>query len=145
MLKTKPGADNRKRWKTIREEAGFGAIEPAVVSRLLAVMADDKIDAVKKWHASLPTNQQFKWCSPAAIMKHCPIFSRPAARAGSYKAPRVTHAGLRGRAACRSAAGRATGARDQLAAMYAATALRAGLERTPWFARIWTRAIRIAR
>jgi hypothetical protein len=52
----------------------------------------------------------------------------------------VTHAGLR--AACRSAAGRATGARDRLAAMCAATALRAGLERTPWFARIWTPAMR---
>jgi len=88
MLKTKPGADNRKRWKTIREEAGFGAIEPAVVSRLLAVMADDKIDAVKKWHASLPTNQQFKWCSPAAIMKHCPIFSRPAAAPAAPKQSR---------------------------------------------------------
>jgi hypothetical protein len=55
----------------------------------------------------------------------------------------VTHAGLR--AACRSAAGRATGARDRLAAMCAATALRAGLERTPWFARIWTPAIQISR
>ena len=57
----------------------------------------------------------------------------------------LTHGRFRGRAACRSAEGRATGARDQLAAMCAATALQAGLERTPWFARIWTRAIRIAR
>jgi hypothetical protein len=47
----------------------------------------------------------------------------------------LTHAGFRGRAACRSAEGRATGARDQLAAMCAATALQAGLERTSWFAR----------
>jgi hypothetical protein len=37
----------------------------------------------------------------------------------------LTHAGFRGRAACRSAEGRATGARDQLAAMCAATALQA--------------------
>ena len=48
----------------------------------------------------------------------------------------LTHAGFRGRAACRSAEGRATGARDQLAAMCAATALQAGLERTSRFARI---------
>jgi hypothetical protein len=40
----------------------------------------------------------------------------------------LTHAGFQGRAAFWSAAGRATGARDQLAAMCAATALRAGLE-----------------
>jgi hypothetical protein len=48
------------------------------------------------------------------------------------------------RAECRSAAGPSTGRRDQLAAMCGATALRAELERTSWFARVRTRRIRIA-
>jgi hypothetical protein len=79
MLKAKPGGDNHKHWKTMREAAGFGEIAPAVVSRLLRVMEDENIDRVKAWHATLPANKRFAWCSPAAIMRHCPVFNKPAA------------------------------------------------------------------
>lgn len=41
---------NRLRFKTMREEAGFHEIAPAVVTRLLKVMTD--LDAVEAWRAS---------------------------------------------------------------------------------------------
>jgi hypothetical protein len=76
MLKAKPGGDDNRRWKLIREEAGFGAIERAVVSRLLQIMGRE--EEVVAWHTALPTNKKLAWCSPAAVMRNCPIFSKPA-------------------------------------------------------------------
>jgi hypothetical protein len=77
MLKQKPGGDDRTRWPVMREEAGFGAIERAVVSRLLQIM--DHEDEVVEWRATLPTNKKIAWCGPAAIMRNCPAFNKPAA------------------------------------------------------------------
>jgi hypothetical protein len=85
MLKTKPGADNHMRWKTIREEAGFGKIDGAVVSRLLTIMQDENIGPVRKWYASLPTNKQFAYCSPASIMRKCPHFNKSSKESTSPK------------------------------------------------------------
>jgi len=77
MLKEKPGGDNRKRWLTMREEAGFGAIDNAVVCRLLKIMEHE--DEVVAWHAALPASKQLAWCSPASVMRKCPHLARPAA------------------------------------------------------------------
>jgi hypothetical protein len=73
MINTKTEG-NRLRFKTMREEAGFHEIAPAVVTRLLKVMSD--LDAVEKWRAGLTANQRFAWCSPSAIVRHCPVFNK---------------------------------------------------------------------
>jgi hypothetical protein len=71
----------RKTFQNLREQAGFGEIDGAVVTRLVTKVMPN-LGKVQKWRASLAENQRLAWASPDAICRHCLALNPPKAKAG---------------------------------------------------------------
>jgi hypothetical protein len=77
----------RQTFRRLREQAGLGekAIPPATVTRLDTIL--DNLPAVMSWHQRLDEQQQFRWASPSAVFKHCPVFKKDGSRDGDRLSP----------------------------------------------------------
>jgi hypothetical protein len=74
----------RRTFDTLREQAGLGEslIDRSTVSKLLRVM--DELPAVTAWRNTVTERQRFRWASPEAVLRHCPVFN-PAIGNGAPK------------------------------------------------------------
>lgn len=72
----------RQTFDRLREQAGLGQqhLDKTVVSKLLRMM--DELAVVQAWRVTLTEKERFEWASPSAVLKHCPVFSKPKAEDG---------------------------------------------------------------
>src|SRR5262249_19069308 len=77
----------RKTFRRILDQQGLGmVVPPATATRLEAIMAN--LRDVEEWRASLTENQRFRWASPSAVFKQCPVFAKDRAAARPVMTPR---------------------------------------------------------
>jgi hypothetical protein len=82
---------SRAAFARLMTEAGLselvGSKLKSECSRLELIMRPENLDRVQAWHNGLPLERRLRWCSPASIVRNCPVFTEGKAKAKGQKIP----------------------------------------------------------